>query len=422
MKWLAPLLVALFSCSKSGPLPVIESFQVDDANPEEDTPITFTFSVTGATAVALFPLPGGVGGSPVTLTPLGSTTFTLVASNANGETKKTLAVTVRVGPPLSIAADAIPARVKPGAAVTLRWTTTGAARVTLTDPAGQVSEVPTASSTTIAPQRTTTYKLTASRKSGASVSTTITARVAVPPTVTSFVATPQAIANGDSSTLTWSGNATLYTVKDDHGGVFEVGPLRKLVVRPASTTTYTLHATGPGGALDPPPTTTVTVDSSRPAVRLVYAAGGSGPLQLVADPCGDPCTAITLRVRASAAMSLRAFALTLPLDVSKVAFDAASFGSSLAGPARATLGTGPLEGALVMGAALRGTGSSAAADVAVPAGAELAHFTLSLGPAGGRGRVFSGDTLAANPVYKAVVQTASGRTANALAVGALDAD
>src|SRR5207245_1638644 len=138
------------------------------------------------------------------------------------------------------------------------------------------------------------------------------------------------------------GNATAYSISDDHGGTFNLGFRLFLTVRPAQSTVYTLHAQGPGGALVNPPTATVSVDTSHPASRLIYTAPvAAAPLRLVDDAFAD--------------------------------------------------------------------------------GTELARFTLTLA-GGGRGRIFSAEALAANPVYKAVIQTASGRTANALAVGALDAD
>jgi hypothetical protein len=320
--------------------------------------------------------------------------------------------------------------VQPGGQVTLSWATTGAARVTISanGPTSDVTariEVPATSSLVVQPQSTTSYTLTAFNQPGhtpESVTSTITARVVLPPSVGTFSAAPTSIEQGDAALLSWTGTAASWSVSDDRGGVFNLGPRRSLLVRPAADTTYTLHGAGPGGPLSSQPAVKVSV-TPHPASRLSYQPPSGGALQLLADACADPCAGITLRVRAASDVPLRGFALNLPLDLTKVSFDPATFVSSLAGaPARAALGKGPLAGTLVMAAALEGIGTAAATDVTLPAGAELLRFNLSLISAGGRGSVFSGAAPVANPVYKALIQSASGRSANLLAVGSLDAD
>jgi hypothetical protein len=123
-------------------------------------------------------------------------------------------------------------------------------------------------------------------------------------------------------------------------------------------------------------------------------------------------------------MQLRGLALNLPLDTTKVSFDSSTFSASVPGVlSKATLGTGVLQDTLVIGIALEGTGTAPAPDVTLGAGAELAQFKLALLPAGGAGVVFDGGSLAAQPAsaFKAVVQSAAGRAANAIAVGRLEA-
>jgi len=80
-----------------------------------------------------------------------------------------------------------------------------------------------------------------------------------------------------------------------------------------------------------------------------------------------------------------------------------------------------LQNTLVLGVALKGGGTAPAPDVTLIAGDELAHFTLALTPEGGAGEVFNGATLAAQTAsaFKGVVQSATGRTPNAIAVGTL---
>lgn len=431
MKKAALLALALAACSKdqNGVLPVIESFTVDDPNPEAGSPVHLSYSVSGATGgIGIYPIPGAVYESPVTVVPPGSVVFSLRAfTQAGGVVSRDLAVNVRPAVPLAInATDATPGQVAPGGAVTLSWSTTSAGRVALTDGAtGAVADVAESGTQVVHPAATTVYTLTAYNKQGrtpASLTARITARVAAPPTVGAFTATPASISQGDSSVLSWTGNATAYSISDGATTV-ALGPRRSLVVRPASTTTYTLHAAGPGGDLASSPTATVTVDP-HPGSSLSYTAPSAGALQLVADPCPAPCTSLTLHIRATAALQLRGAALDLPLDATKVSFDPGSFTSSLSGAvARAAMGAGPLQGALVLGIALTGSGSAPAPDVTLAAGDDLARFSLTLLPAGGRGPVFDGNALAAasGVAYKASVQRASGRSANAIAVGKLEA-
>ena len=422
------LAVALAACSsKKGPLPEIQSFSVDNPSPEAGAPVTFSYSVSGATGgISILPIPGPVQSSPVTVVPAGSTTFTLVAVNENGRATRDLPVFVRG---LFIDdTDATPGQVAPGGEVMLSWRTTSATRVTLTDTVtGAVVDVPVRGLQRVRPSVTTPYILTAYNTPGRAppvLLAIITARVAPLPTVASFTATPAAITQGDASTLAWSGTATAYTVSDGTTS-FPLGARRSMVVRPSSTTTYTLRASGPGGEVAVPPTATVNV-TPHPGTTLSYQPPAGGALQLVAEPCANPCTSLRLTIRATAPVQLRGAALDLPLDDSKVSFDPASFGvgTALAGAAgSAAAGSGPLQGAVAIGVALKGTGSAPAPDVTLAPGDELAHFSLALNPAGGRGIVFDGSTLAAGggSSYKAIIQRATGRAASAIAVGRLEA-
>jgi hypothetical protein len=424
------LLLALAGCFGSS-RPVIESFTVDEPNPDARAPVQFSYLVFGAQTVRIDPYPGEVHGSPVTVYPVVSTTFTLRAFNDDGvEASAHLSLNVRA--PFEIAtADVSPGQAAPGTNVTLSWTTSGSERATLTDgETGQVSDVSPNGSAVVHPMKTAIYKLTAYNKPGRSpefVIARMTARVVVPPTVRDFVATPPAIVQGDFTTLTWKGDAVSYSVTGARAdGVlttFNLGPLRSLLVRPSATTTYTLNAVSSGGFLLQPPTVAVSVEPHQ-ATTLRYSAPGAGVLQLVADDCAIPCAAVTLRIKApsGASVKLRGLAFNLPLDTTKVNLVAGSFSK---GPPMtafvpvAKLGSGILQDVLVIGMALEGNGSAPAQDVTLNPGDELAHFILALNPVGGRGMVFDGATPGS--AYKAMVQSSSGRTASTIAVGRLDA-
>jgi hypothetical protein len=412
------LAFAIAACSRAPP-PVIDSFTVDQPNPDVGAAVTFSYAVRGASTIRIDPAPGVVHASPVIVVPPATGTFTLRATNGDGvEVTSDIAITLR--PLLAIdVADAIPGQVTPGTDVNLTWSTTSAQRATLTDGAtGRASDVPVSGSTVVHPSATTIYTLTAYNKDGrqpASVTAKIAARVGVPPSVNNFAVDKPSIVQGDSATLSWQGNAVSYSVSDGTT-TFNVGPRRSLVVRPAGTSTYTLKAVGPGGTSTAGPVT-VTV-TSNPATALVYTAPAAAPLQLVADTCSaNPCTDLTLHLRAGSAVQLRGLALNIPLDTTKVSLT--GFVTSLSPASKGTIGSGLLQGTLVIGVALEGTGAAPAQDVTLNPGDEVGNFTLRLLPAGGVGNVFNG---ASPPVgYKALIQSAAGRTAGAVAVGKLDA-
>ncbi len=340
-------------------------------------------------------------------------------------------------PTLAItAADALPGQVAAGDPVLLSWSTAAADRATLAEGAGQSADVPVDGSLVVRPTATTVYTLTAYNKPGmspASLTARMFARVRGPTSVSGFIATPPAILQGGFSTLSWNGNASRYTITDGTTGtILELGPRRSVVVHPSVSTTYTLTAAGPGGALANPPQTLVAV-SQNPATGLKYDSPTiAAPLQLVANcqsagcTCDTPpCISVSFKILATTAVQLRGAALNLPLDPTKVSFADTSFGlgSPVAGAvSKATLGSGPLQDVLVIGIALKGSSTAPAPDVTLKAGDELAHFTLALRSGSGAGQAFDGASSAAGSPFKASIQSASGRAINSIAVGVLKAE
>ena len=164
MKRVLFLAFALAACPRSPP-PVIDSFTVDQPNPDVGAAVTFSYAVRGASTVSIEPAPGVVHASPVIVVPPAAGTFTLRATNEDGvEATSGIAITLR--PSLAInAADAIPGQAQPGTDVNLTWRTTSAERATLTDGAtGQVSDVAVSGSSIVHPAATTIYTLTAYNK------------------------------------------------------------------------------------------------------------------------------------------------------------------------------------------------------------------------------------------------------------------
>jgi hypothetical protein len=78
----------------NGPSPQITSFTTSSASVTAGTSVTLSWQATGATYVVVSPQVGAVRGSSVAVTPPSTTTYTLYATNAFGQTKSTVTVTV----------------------------------------------------------------------------------------------------------------------------------------------------------------------------------------------------------------------------------------------------------------------------------------------------------------------------------------
>ena len=147
--------------------------------------------------------------------------------------------------------------VSSGAEVTLSWTVNDATSLSIDNGVGDV----TGTSTVVRPTATTTYTLTATNTAGDTTArTTVTVETAAPgsPTINSFTATPDNIAAGGTSTLSWDvTGATSLSI--DNG----VGPVTgtSAVVNPTVTTTYTLEATNNNGTVRSSKVVTVGTDT-----------------------------------------------------------------------------------------------------------------------------------------------------------------
>ena len=84
------------------------------------------------------------------------------------------------------------------------------------------------------------------------------------PTIAYFYGSPETISVGQSSTLHWSVTGLVDTTWIDEG-VGSVPNSSNTVVSPTTTTTYTLNASGPGGASS----ATVTIDTTLPVALMV---------------------------------------------------------------------------------------------------------------------------------------------------------
>ena len=116
------LAALLLAACKGNSSPQIDSFTVDDANPTPGKAVHLSYSVRSAKTVSILPEPGEVTASPVTVTPPGTTTYTLRASNQSGTSEKSLTVAVRTYTAASVAQFQLtPSQAPAGTQRTLRW-------------------------------------------------------------------------------------------------------------------------------------------------------------------------------------------------------------------------------------------------------------------------------------------------------------
>jgi hypothetical protein len=78
----------------TGAAPHITSFTASAASVSAGTQVTLSWQQTGAGYVIVSPQVGAVRGSSVMVTPTATTTYTLYATNAFGQTKSTVTVSV----------------------------------------------------------------------------------------------------------------------------------------------------------------------------------------------------------------------------------------------------------------------------------------------------------------------------------------
>ncbi|MGB8260659.1 MAG: hypothetical protein WCE75_09925 [Terracidiphilus sp.] len=151
-------------------------------------------------------------------------------------------------PPLSIDNfAATQAAITTGQSTTLVWSVTGAVKLSLTG-GGENTFVPVSStSVTISPAATTTYTLTATDPQGNTASATTTVTVSAPPAIDSFTATPTAITDGQTSTLSWVVSDSVATITIDNGVGTVTG--NSISVQPTNSTTYTMTAANLAGAV-----------------------------------------------------------------------------------------------------------------------------------------------------------------------------
>src|SRR5262249_60379819 len=132
-----------------------------------------------------------------------------------------------------------------GATSTLSWDVAGAVQRIIESGVGDVTGRTTVN---VPPPVTTDYDLIAIDGTGTRFDKHATVNVVSPPTITSFLADPSQISNGQSSTLKWNVVGMTTSLAIDNG-VGDVTGKTSVSVSPSATTTYTLTPTHTQGTM-----------------------------------------------------------------------------------------------------------------------------------------------------------------------------
>ena len=218
----------------------IDAFSADPATITLGGSTTLRWTTTGFTAVSI---PGTSGTLAVdgstSVSPTADTPYTLTARGGSCTTDSAT-TTVRVRPRID-SFTASETTITLGGSSTLRWTTTGATAVSLSNVSGTLA---VDDSTSVSPtsRPTTTYTLTASNSAGSTTaSVTINVNLA-PCLIDSFSASEATITRGGAATLSWTTSRATAVSIPGTTGTLDVDDSTS--VSPTSTTTYTLTARG----------------------------------------------------------------------------------------------------------------------------------------------------------------------------------
>jgi hypothetical protein len=254
-----------------------------------------TWETAGADQVTIDQI-GSVGTSgSATVSPATTTAYTLTATNAFGTISTTLSIdVVPPGMPRILNFVASPQEILPGEISTLSWEVENADTVMITD----LGTVDLSGTSTVTPEETRSYILTATNSQG-EVTATATVTVLMGVRIVNFTADKTVVKNpGNPATLTW---VTENAIRVVITGVGDVEPNGSVVVNPVAPTHYTLIAYGRRGEvsavlaieIENPNTSPVAI-AEAPVAILVPAGTtvGLGTLDgsKSYDPDGDPIT------------------------------------------------------------------------------------------------------------------------------------
>jgi hypothetical protein len=242
--------VATFDNASLRALPASAEFNAGPTMIASGEAVTLVWATASTPNVSIAPGVGSVARTgSVVVHPTETTTYTLTASGPIGTVTKQIKITVV--PPPTATFSVAPTSISAGESATLSWTTTDAASVSIDNGVGSVAPK---GSAIVSPTATTTYTLTANGIGG-SATKQVTVTVTPPKPQITFTASPHTIAEGESSTLSWTVlNATSVSIDHSIGNRPTSG---SSAVSPTATTTYRLTAAGPGGSSSAQVTVTV---------------------------------------------------------------------------------------------------------------------------------------------------------------------
>jgi hypothetical protein len=256
---------------------------------------TLCWDTIDATSAEITPGIGAVRPSGcVDVTPTQTTSYTLIARNAFGETRATVTVSVRDGAkPVIVNFRASPDTVVEGSPATLSWVTEEADEVSIDNGVGTVA---LSGNRQVTPATTTTYTLTARNRFGQVVATA-TVVVEARMRIVTFIASANPVTAGQVTTVSWvTENATAVQISGEIGDRPTSG---QLILRPTADVTLTLTALG---RLGQRATQTLTITVNPPPIpnRPPVASAGQGfstafrdvvlDGSASVDPDGDPIT------------------------------------------------------------------------------------------------------------------------------------
>ena len=255
--------------------PTISFFGASPSTISNSGSATLSWTVSGSPTPSLSIAPGigAVSGTSIAVSPIGSTTYTLSASNIAGSSSTQVVVTVVDTLPPSVPTN-LTATANSTSQINLAWSAStdnvAVAGYQVFRNGAQVGTSTTNSYSDMGLSASTTYTYTVaafdaatnvSGQSGPAIATTQTPAVA--PTISFFSASPSTISNGSSATLSWtvSGNPTpSLSIAPGIGAVSGTS----IGVSPNVTTTYTLTASNSAGTVTAQAVVTNTTPPSVP--------------------------------------------------------------------------------------------------------------------------------------------------------------
>ncbi len=263
----------------SGATPQVATFDAVPEQIEAGDSATLRWTTANATTTEIDHGVGVVTGQQIVVSPSTTTLYTLTASGQGTSASRAVLVTVREksqNKPVIDSFTATPDTIESGQSAVLHWSVKDAISIAIDNGVGEVQ----GNEVTVHPEVTTSYLLTA-KNSLTAVTQTLTVSVNAPPpppkaAIENFFADPDRIQAGQGTVLHWSvKNAASTSI--DNG----IGPVQgdSIIVRPDSTTRYTLTAVGPANTDTSTVEVAVTLPPPRPVMPAPVPPPQSGTLR-----------------------------------------------------------------------------------------------------------------------------------------------